>query len=285
MRRALLPALLLGLAGGPAAQAQQQPPLYRADQPAVLEREPGAQTERARAEALSARFVQAYQKAGSPRILLLWHRSVSDQFADEQQQLTRTSVSVGALARDNHAQQVVISWKGQPPQPASLLAPARAADYETGLLQPLLAAGVRLVDRNMAIRMTALKANGAASAPGAVSGASLEAPMIEAQAFAELADQVLQVQLLPDAQSGTGWRARLTLIEVRSGALVADSLRAIAAPRDGGVVARVNERPPAEGERVWQATEKGFVAQQRPVSLGQIGQRDALALMELLAAR
>jgi len=280
MKRRVLLAFALAAA---AAQAQQAP-LYRADQPAVLEREAPGQADRQRAQAVSARFVQAYQKAGSPRVLLLWHRSVSDQFADEQQ-LTHTSVSVGALARDNHAQQVVLSWKGQPPQPVSLLAPARAAEYETGLLQPLLAAGVRLVDRNMAIRMTALKVSGAASAPAAVPGASLEAPMIEAQAFAELADQVLQVQLLPDAQSSTGWRARLTLIEVRSGALVADSLRSAAAPREAGAVARVNEPVQADGERVWQATDKGFAVQRRAVPLSQVAQRDALALMEQVAAR
>ena len=272
---------LMALAAAAQAQTGAQ---YRPDQPAVLERETPGQAERQQAEAVTARFVQSYQRAGSPRVLLLWHRSVSDQFADEQQ-VTRTSVSVGARARDNHAEQIVLSWKGQPPQPVSLLAPARAAEYETGLLQPLLAAGVRLVDRNMAIRMTALKVSGAASAPGAIPGSSLEVPMVEAQAFAEFADQVLQVQLVPDAQSPNGWRARLSVIEVKTGTVMADSLRSLAPPRESGALARVQAQPPGDGERVWQATEKGFVATTRAATLGQLARRDALALMEQWSER
>ena len=262
--------------------------LYRKDQPATLERESPAAAQQQRAQAITVAFAQAYAKAGSPRVLLLWHRTVSDSFSD-QQQLIRTQVSVGELPRDNRASQLMLSWKGQPAQAVSLLAPAAAADYETALLQPLLAAGVRLVDRSMAIRMTALKASGAASSPAsAVPGAALEAPMIEAQAFSELADHVLQVQLLPDAQAAQGWRARLTVIDVRTGTVLAETFRANAeAPGNapGSSVARLNVAPQADTERSWQATERGFVATSKSVTVRQSAQNDALALMERWPAR
>ena len=276
-RAAIAAAAALAVSGAFAQAA----PVYRADQPPVLERAAAGQAERERDTAVATAFAQAYQRAGSPRVLVLWHRGVSDQFSDERQ-VTRTNVSVGALARDNHAQQVVITWKDKASAPVTLLAPAGLADYETGLLQPLLASGVRLVDRNMAIRMTALKATTAASAPAS----SLEAPTVEAQAFADLADQVLQVQLVPDGGSPTGWRARLTVIEVRTGTTLADSLRSSTPAREGdGAVARVQATASPDGEREWHATDQGFVARARPVGLQQVAQRDAVALMARWPAR
>lgn len=278
-------ALAALLAGTTLACHAQDASLYRKDQPAVLERESPAAARQQRADAISKAFSQAYAKAGSPRVLLLWHRTVSDSFSD-QQQLTRTQISVGERPQDNRASQLVLNWKNQPPQAVSLLAPASAADYETALLQPLLAAGARLVDRSMAIRMTALKASGAASSPAsAIPGAALEAPMIEAQAFAELADHVLQVQLLPDAQATQGWRARLTIVDVRTGAVLAEIFRSRAEPAGGSAVARVTPSGQADGQREWQATERGFVAVQRPVTITQSAQDDALVLMERWPAR
>lgn len=278
--RAVAAVLLAGAAVGAHAQDAS---LYRKDQPAVLERESPAAAQQQRAQAITAAFAKAYAKAGGPRVLLLWHRAVSDSFSD-QLQLTRTHVSVGERPQDNRASQLVLSWKGQPPQAVSLLAPASAADYETALLEPLLSAGVRLVDRSMAIRMTALKASGAASSPAsAIAGAALEAPMIEAQAFSELADQVLQVQLLPDAKAALGWRTRLTVIEVRSGTVLADSMRSTTASTgstSGSNLARVGPAAQVDTQREWQATERGFVATQRPVTVRQSAQEDALGLME-----
>jgi hypothetical protein len=280
-RRAAVVALALTTAS--VVGHAQDGSLYRKDQPATLERESPAVAQQQRAQAITAGFAQAYAKAGSPRVLLLWHRTVSDSFSD-QQQLTRTQVSVGELPRDNRASQLTLSWKGQPAQVVSLLPPAAAADYETALLQPLLAAGVRLVDRSMAIRMTALKASGAASSPAsAIPGAALEAPMIEAQAFSELADHVLQVQLLPDTQAAHGWRARLTVIDVKTGTVLAETFRANAeAPGNapGSSVARVTAASQADTERSWQATERGFVAINKPITVRQSALNDALALME-----
>lgn len=238
--------------------------LYRPDQPAVIEREAPAPSA-SRDDAAVSRFTQAYAAAGRPRILVLWHRGVGDRITDEQQ-LERSAVSAGMLARDNVAQQVVIRWKGRAEQAGSFLPPAQAADYEAGLTSALLQAGVRLVDRSMALRMTALKAteNGRPAS-------SLEVPTIEAQSFADMAEQVLQVQLLPDPASPPGWNVRLTLIEVRSGVILADSLRSN--PGGNG----------DKGERVWVATDKGFSAQHKSVPLAQLAQNDALQLMNAMA--
>ena len=240
--------------------------LYRPDQPPVLEREAVAPAAKAASpdDATVARFTQAYAAAGRPRILVLWHRGVGDRITDEQQ-LERSAVSAGLLARDNLAQQVVIRWKGRPEQPASFLPPARAADYEAGLTSALLQAGVRLVDRSMALRMTALKAT-----EGGRAASSLEVPTVEAQSFADMAEQVLQVQLLPDPASPQGWNARLTLIEVRSGVILVDSLRGEPGGKAG------------QGERVWVATDKGFSAQRKSVSLAQLARKDAWQLLQFL---
>lgn len=262
------PGLLLMLA----ACAAGAEGVYRQDQPEVLERgAPAAANPAATAEATIAKFAKAYQASGRPRVLVLWHRNVGDRVTDEQR-VERSAVSVGRLARDNFAEQVTISWKGQPAQPVSFLPPVQAADYEAGLTRTFLDAGVRLVDRSMAIRMTALKATESGK-----TAASLDIPTLEAQTFASMADQVLQVQLLSDAESPVGWSARLTLIEVETGTMLADSLGQRPASGQQPGAAR------AQGERAWKATDKGFVAQEKAPSLAQLAHKDALDLMNALA--
>lgn len=239
-------------------------PLYRPDQPPVMGREAQAAQAAGQEDAVVARFTQAYAAAGRPRVLVLWHRSVGDRITDEQQ-VERSAVSAGLRARDNVAQQVVIRWKSGAEQPGSFLPPAQVADYESGLVRALLQAGVRLVDRSMALRMTALKAAQAGHA-----AASLDVPTVEAQSFADLAEQVLQVQLVPDPANPQGWSARLTLIEVHSGVVLADSLRNPSATQAD------------RGERVWVATDKGFSAHAKSIPLAQLARKDALQLMRAL---
>lgn len=250
---------LLALASACPAQ-----PIYRADQPAVLERP--APDENAAWEAVRARFSRAYADAGRPRVLLMWHRAVSDRISDEQR-ITRSTVSAGVLARDNYAQEVVIRWQERPASPGSFLAPVQAADYESGLTQSLIEAGVRLVDRNVAIRMTALKGTASGRATS-----TMDNPTVEAQAFADLADQILQVQLLTDANAPAGWRARLTLVEVRTGRVVADSLVDAAAQAGN-----------AKGAQTWVTTERGFEQRTAPLPLSRVARNDAMGLMKAVA--
>lgn len=255
---------LCGLALFASATACIAQPVYRADQPAVLER--AAPDENGAWEAARARFSRAYAAAGHPRILVMWHRAVTDRISDEQR-ISKSTVSAGVLARDNYAQEVVIRWQARPATPGSFLAPVQAADYETSLTQSLLSAGVRLVDRNLAIRMTALKGTAGGRATSSMDNAT-----VEAQAFADLADQILQVQLLSDANAPAGWRARLTLVEVRTGRVVADSL-----------VDAAQQRGEAQAARTWVATDKGFEARTAPLALSQVARNDALALMKAVA--
>jgi hypothetical protein len=259
--KAVCGAVLVAFAAAGAAQ-----PAYRADQPAVLERT--APDENGAWEAVRVRFSRAYADAGRPRILLMWHRAVSDRISDERR-VTRSTVSAGMLARDNYAQEVVIRWRERPATPGSFLAPIQAADYETGLTQSLLSAGVRLVDRNVAIRMTALKGTAGGHASAAMDNAT-----VEAQAFADMADQILQVQLLPDANAPAGWRARLTLVEVRTGRVVADSL-----------VDATQQRSDAQSARTWVATDKGFEQRAAALALSSVARKDVLALMNAIAPR
>lgn len=251
--------VLLALAGSSPAQ-----PVYRADQPAVLERP--AADEPAQWDAAVAKFARAYADAGRPRMLVMWHRVVSDQISDEKR-VTRSTSSAGVLARDNYTQEVVISWRERPGLHGSFLAPVQAGDYESGLTRALLSAGVQMVDRNVAVRMTALKAAGTGRP-----ASTLDTATIEAQAFAELADQILQVQLLPDTDAPAGWRARLTVIEARTGRVVADSL-----------VDAAQQRGRAGADRAWVATDRGFVARTQPLALSQVARNDVLALIKAMA--
>lgn len=247
-----------------AATAGAQQPMYRADQPEVLERAPA--DESGQWNAAVAKFARAYADAGRPRTLVMWHRAVSDRISDERQ-VTRSTVSTGERARDNFAREVTLRWQERQVPAGSFLAPVQAADYEAGLTQALLSAGVRLVDRNVAVRMTALQGTA-----GGKAAAGMDTATVEAQAFADLADQILQVQLLPDANAPVGWRARLTLIEVRTGRVVADS-----------VVDAEQQRSAASAQRHWVATDRGFQQQSAPIALARVARTDVLALMKAVA--
>jgi hypothetical protein len=258
MKRAVALALIACAAAGGAQ------PVYREGQPAVLER--AAPDENANWQAAVAKFSRAYADSGRPRMLVMWHRAVSDRISDEQR-ITRSATSAGVLPRDNYAQEVVIRWQERQGRAGCFGARGLAAEYAAGLAQTLLTAGVRLVDRNVAIRMTALKGTTAGK-----SAATMDNATVEAQAFSDMADQILQVQLLPDAQAAVGWRARLTLIDVATGRMVADSMADAA-----------QQRGAAGGERVWVATDKGFETRAQAVPLSRIARSDVMALMKAMA--
>ena len=262
-------ALLLCLACG--AALGQDAALMREGQPPVLDG--AAERARARAEADAralAEFGAAYQRAQRPAFLMLWHRELSDSL-DSGKEVTASAVSSGELARDNFARTIKLQWKQGSERPVSLLAPAAAAAFETGFQQTLAAAGVALVDRNTAVRMTALK-----QVQGGASESALNFQTVEASALAGFARFFVELRFVPDGAGGNV--GRVTVIDSASGVIAADLLVS--------EVLKDERARPAAGKSDWVAVDgKGFVRQPQARSLQDDGRAVAQALMRALTDR
>ena len=265
-------ALLLGAACWPAFA--QEPVQMREGMPAVLDGAATRARQRAEADARAlADFGAAYQRAQRPAFLMMWHRELSDNI-DSGKEVSATAVGSGELARDNYARTIKLQWKQGAEHPVSLLAPARAAEFESGFQQTLARAGVALVDRNTAVRMTALK-----RVEGGASESALNFQTVEASALARFARYFIELRFVPDASAAGGSVARVTVIESQSGVILADLLASEVLLDAAGKPA-----PPAGGE--WVAVDgKGFERRERPHSQQEDGRQLAQALMRALAAR
>ena len=265
-------ALLLGAACWPAFA--QEPVQMREGMPAVLDGAATRARQRAEADARAlADFGAAYQRAQRPAFLIMWHRELSDNI-DSGKEVSATAVGSGELARDNYARTIKLQWKQGAEHPVSLLAPARAAEFESGFQQTLARAGVALVDRNTAVRMTALK-----RVEGGASESALNFQTVEASALARFARYFIELRFVPDANAAGGSVARVTVIESQSGVILADLLASEVLLDAAGKPA-----PPAGGE--WVAVDgKGFERRERPHSQQEDGRQLAQALMRALAAR
>lgn len=263
MRRALV---LLCLAAG-MAQAQETPPM-REGMPPVLD---GA-AERARAQGDAdaralADFSAAYQRAQRPALLMLWHRELSDN-VDSGKEVAATVVSSGERARDNYARTIKLQWKQGSERPVALLGPASAARFEAGFQQTLTSAGVALVDRNTAVRMSALK-----QVQGGASEAGFNFQTLEAGALATYARYFVELRFVPD---GAANEARVTVIESATGVIVADLL--------ASDVLQGGPGKPGAPKADWAAVDgKGFVRQPRVRTEQEEGRLMAQALMRALA--
>lgn len=189
---------------------------YRPDQPAVLEgaAERNRQESAQRKEALD-KFSALYRQHQRPSFLMMWHRELSDSISSvNEKQATLTSV--GERAADNFQRTLKVRWNDGSERTLMLGAPSGMAEFESGFHQALRKAGVALVDRNTAIRMTAL---------GEVKrGASEEKfnfQTVEAKALAGFAKFFVEVRLVADAKGGEP-APRVTIINSESGEIIAD---------------------------------------------------------------
>lgn len=249
------------------ANAQPQD-LYRPGQPATLN---GAE-DRARhavqeeAEALAS-FRTAYIKAGKPAFLMMWHRELSDN-VDSTREASATLASSGERARDNYERTIKVQWKEGSERAISLLPPARGAEFEAGFQQALLKAGAVLVDRNTAIRMSALR-----RVQGGAKESGLNFQTLEAGALAVYARYFIEIRFIPDARADGGSEPRVTVIDSGSGAIITDLVASDVYKGESAI----------RDKTVWVTTDQGFAKQVQP-RLGQVeGRRVAAALLKILA--
>lgn len=238
-RRSTLGALLCTWLLPAAAQTRPGEPLYRADQPQVLS--PWTEQAHSRSAPKPQELQQArnrYREAGQPRYLLMWNRDLSDNVGGvESVSAERTSIAMpGVMASQGT---VEIRFQSADARQVSFYPPRRAHAFEVGFQQGLRDLGVRIVDRNTAIRM--LAAGTEASPRG---GHNLQT--LEAQALARYAEAFIEIQFIESSSEPHAMQPRLTAIHSGTGEILADLYDGDAPPS------------PDDQRRVWLASERGF---------------------------
>lgn len=216
-----------------------------------------------------AGFADAYQRHGAPRMIIFWNRALGDSTTASYElrsdsrsdthgsedltlyangrTITRDSTTEGSsrvgLHRTDDARRDGL---------------AERADWhaEEGFNRAMLANGVRLIDRTMAIRATA------AGLPG-----KTDAVVTESAALAGKADLLVEILQTPDASAPSGYAFRVDVKDVHSGALFASF---------------VTRGDPPQGPRRFVAGMRGY-ERERP-RLPGIGTVGAQVGREMLAA-
>jgi hypothetical protein len=234
MRAALLLALVAAPAFAPAF-AQAPPPsgsLYRDGQPAVLTPPPVVRVDR------SAAFRSRYQALKSPTMMLLWNRRLSDEVQSEyvdRGTITRSSEGValgssnstavagyGIAARSSNSagyaagtsttDVTVGRTRLREVQPGANLDAEDDAAVETAFTERLQAAGVRFVDRSIAMRTAGAKTD--------VSG-DANIQTLETKALMARTAVLIEVRQIVASDSPIGTKFRIEVKNLKTAAVLA----------------------------------------------------------------
>ncbi len=274
MLRLLASRTLAALAGafvsfsavGTEAWAEEASDLYRTNTPAVLTPIADLAKDARRAEIPSAAareaFRRAYRRAGSPRLAVFWNRAFDDRLRETEAE-SRLVVERNFAARDEKsgkpaAMREKEKWTvsvesrrdGVRPQPLSEIA---AFKFQAGFLRPLIEAGAKVIDRAAIMRLT--EARRALDDPA---GNVTDRQLVETEALMGRADLLIRLALSPSDESPTGAFFHVSIVEVKSGRIVAsffddaafadDRRKSWTAVRGGYV--RVTRDPDGSLERV-----------------------------------
>ena len=265
-----------------ALPAIQVPPSFaqlRAGQPETLVPPPRGTNPDALA---SMEFRLAYQQAGAPRIVVLWNRSFGDEISSEYEEIVvHDSVRDGSFdetervryrpnqtkrklerdATEHRKTSEMAGTKRVKTQRAETVGLAARWEVEQAFLETLSSAGVSIIDRDMALRMTAM--------PLGV-GERANVQELEAQALAQNAEILIEV--LPSSASApdSGMTYRITARDLKSSRILATF---------------AGSGRPSATRMPLVAGEYGFErAQAREPSIAAIGNQLALNLMKKMAA-
>lgn len=207
-------ALTLAVAAPASAQYREgaDNPLYREGQPPVLTPAP---LPRPRPKAVERIDTTPVQQA-RPRVLVYWHRQLSDRVTDTRVEELRYSGS-GPFLLQNFEQTLRHTVKAGPDAPYSMLAPASGAEFEAAFHSTLRRNGVRIIDRTMALRLI-----GHAATSGGKPTQELDTQTLEMDALEKLADYLAEINFVEDSGSRIGSEPRVKLIDVRTGEVVVD---------------------------------------------------------------
>lgn len=281
MKRHLICAALATAAAAATAQ-ELDPSLYRADQPEVLQHaQAGKKANQQSEQAVIEAFKSVYIKAGRPKIVMFWHRDLSDEISSSQE-ATATEHSSGAMPWDNYDRVIKIESKSGAEKQVLLTPSARTAEFESGLHKTLFKGGVSFVDRNTVIRLVGLDKAG-----NGQKTKDLDYQTVEMESIARFAQYIAEVNFVRDPQSKGGFEPRITVISTSTGEIVADVVPGELYKLDqdpGRWVTTENGvvRQSVEGDGAWTIGENGFQKKARKVTSIEDGHRVAVALMQQL---
>lgn len=258
--------------------------LYRADQPPIINEKVGNNGQKDQVEASIIKdFKSQYKRIENPKFLMLWHRDFSDNI-NSNQEVSASVTTTGTLPRNNFNQIVKVQWKNGSERSVSWLSSANSAEFEVGFSQVLRSGGMSLIDRNTAVRMTALdKAN------KGTAESDLNFQTVEASALAKYAKYFIEVNFIPDSESKGGTEPRVTVIDSSSGEIIADVVPRDLYKKDTGKTSFIatndgfiasTENPPS-GE--WKINDKGFIKKVNKRDLQEEGRQVAYAVMKSLS--
>jgi len=275
-------ALLLCMISSAAAIAATP---YRGNVPATLAPPPAPAPDTSQSDALRD-FATGYTRAKRPRIAIFWNREFGDQLETQFERYERdkesnqrlesgtsdaTNVEHGSTSMtekdvNSNSQREHTSGTRALPVPGARTSAAESVAWrlESAFMFPFLEAGTQLIDRNVTMRVLALTWDRADRA---------DAQGIEASALAGKADLLMEVLMTPDADSPIGCRFRVTVKDVKSGAILALlSTRAI---------------PQVESSSHWASVAGGFrrVTNTRTPVLEEFAERLAAETMFQLSRR
>jgi len=146
----------------------------------------------------SAGFLRWYRQSNSPRTLIFWGQSLSERPSDRVRGTTLTRESRIALAGNSPEGPVDLTGESvsrqyaehnQPRAPSSLFRARVSPDVRSSFESRLLSEGVRLVDRDLSVRLLSAASDG--------SDGGIDMQKLETQAL--LTDTDLLVQIVPTA--------------------------------------------------------------------------------------
>lgn len=211
-----------------------------------------------------SRFRAAYQRAGSPRMVVLWNQEFSDEVASEYEDRTKservseeeenevneeTAGPAGTMSTRDRSRisretdEQVSGTKRVRPKRTAMVSEAIQWQMEESFQQTMNAAGARMIDKATIMRRTGLAA-------GAGERANVQA--LEMEAMSQFADWVVEILMTPDSRAPDGVSFRLTVRDLRSARVIGNVMtdgrppvgrqRLVAGP--GGFV---RERPSEPG--------------------------------------
>lgn len=192
-------------------------------------------------------FGRAYSAAGRPRIVLLWNRTLSDQAATatvqrnvvrdtrraNENSSTQSTQGPAGSATLNEGERNFDRTRVETRGSVALVAPDRKtglseremAMIERSFVSEMNRAGVRFVDRALAMRTTAAREHRAGG----------DQQLIETDALLKLADMMMEVLLVEDRNATVGYAFDVRVKNIKAGTDVATSYsEAVPAPHRTG---------------------------------------------------
>jgi hypothetical protein len=281
MAALLGPGLAVAQVGGvPPVPADVAPPAPAAPEgrpPTRVLAPPPVPDLRAEVDAAVGRFRAVYAHRGAPRLALFWNRDLGDQLSRWETRRRHVVTGRGDAewqeagkepGRSAVSSEAIASEQRLSPD-ARRRGPGERLEWELqdGFLDPLMRAGVRVIDRATIIRIV-----GARESARGRPGESPEPQSVELVALQGFADILLEILLAPAPETDDGLEIRAVAKEIATGAIVTQ------------VSTRTMRRSVRTGTQ-YVATPRGFEPRPVPTILQDLTTQLSLALMDSLAAR